>query len=543
MKKYNYICLVILWIVSVPLFSEIKRLKYNDGLCTIKKYEILDIAFNVNKLDQEPFELDVKAIFKSPSGEEKLINLFYNGDTEYILRFSGYEPGEWTYRIMSSDQSLNSKKGIINVSDIPYSNRKGAIQLNDKYPHSFFWENKDPYFAMAFECDFIYALDYLKPQTKRLSHFLDGIADNGFNQIVMNVYAHDVVWEKDSLLKEYPQYEFGADSTIYPFLGHNGDPDHSALNTNFFKHFDKVVEEMNDRNMVAHLMIYVWNKAVNWPEIASDEDNRYFDYIIKRYQAFTNVVWDISKEALFYGVVGDEYIKERIGRVKKLDSYGRLVTVHDFGFCNRNKELVDFISCQDWSLQIYNSMLNAYKKFAGKPVFNIEHGGYEESSFKVFTGSYTNAEYCLRRNYECAFAGVYSTYYWQATSWNVIIYDWDVQSDLYKPRFDYFKHFADFFTEYPFYKFSPYPSFNSSGYCLKGQDDTYLIYVPKESLKVALNKLQKESKALSYQWFNTHTGEYSDVEKSNEMNIFAIPQSPWYMHHDAILIVKVLEQK
>ncbi len=43
------------------------------------------------------------------------------------------------------------------------------------------------------------------------------------------------------------------------------------------------------------------NKKVSWPEARSAEDNRHFDYVIKRYQAFSNIVWDISKEAAGFG--------------------------------------------------------------------------------------------------------------------------------------------------------------------------------------------------------------------------------------------------
>ena len=72
---------------------------------------------------------------------------------------------------------------------------------------------------------------------------------------------------------------------------------------NFFKHLDRTVEALNERNIISHLMIYVWNKNVRWPAAGSEADNLYFDYVVKRYQAFSNIVWDISKEAILYGNV------------------------------------------------------------------------------------------------------------------------------------------------------------------------------------------------------------------------------------------------
>ena len=100
----------------------------------------------------------------------------------------------------------------------------------------------------------------------------------------------------------------------------------------------------------------------------TDADNMYYDYVIKRYQAFSNIIWDVSKEALFYGRATNEYISERIKRTRNLDSYGRLVSVHDFGFCKNHPNEVDFISSQNWSHTLYQNMYAARKDFPNKPI-------------------------------------------------------------------------------------------------------------------------------------------------------------------------------
>ena len=68
-------------------------------------------------------------------------------------------------------------------------------------------------------------------------------------------------------------------------------------------------------------------------------------------------------------------------------------------------------------------MLDVRNRHEGKPVFNIEHGGYEKCRYDVFTGDYDDPEICLERNYLCAFAGVYSIHFWQFSFWNVAIPD------------------------------------------------------------------------------------------------------------------------
>ena len=54
----------------------------------------------------------------------------------------------------------------------------------------------------------------------------------------------------------------------------------TEVNLDFFNHFDQIIALMNELDITAHIMIYVWNKNVNWPEVDSPDDNRYFDYVV-----------------------------------------------------------------------------------------------------------------------------------------------------------------------------------------------------------------------------------------------------------------------
>lgn len=385
---------------------------------------------------------------------------------------------------------------------------------------------------------------------------LDLISKNGFNQVVMNVYAYDVDtnWVADGLLKKHPEHNYGAREDIFPFLGTNTNPDYSSLNIEFFKHFDRVISAMHDREIVSHLMIYVWNKLVNWPEPGSEADNMYYDYVIKRYQAFPNMIWDVSKEAASKIAVGKfknivQHLEERIDRTRELDAYGRLVSVHDYGFCKKHRDKVDFISIQDWKLTIYDHMLDAYNEFPEMPVFCIEHGGYEKSPYNVFPGGYDDAEVCLRRNYLCLFAGAYSTYYWQAAAWTAIIHNPFEQPDDYiVPHFEYLKYLKGLFEKVNYSNFEPIVKYNARSYNLTSyKDGMILLYVPKEVYNDDVkNQLDKEFnyENATKQWFNTLTGEYTNEEKVEFKNYYQIwDWRPWRNEADAILIIRNLRKK
>jgi hypothetical protein len=196
--------------------------------------------------------------------------------------------------------------------------------------------------------------------------------------------------------------------------------------------------------------------------------------------------------------------------------------------------MVDFISIQSWSTNIYNNMLDVRNRFKDKPIFNIEHGGYERSPYKVFQGNFDDPEVCLRRNYYCAFAGVYSTYYWQAASWNVIIpVPFSDEIDP-QPKFEYYKYFQDFFQKVEYENLEPSSGYNASGLCMINGEGRYIIYVPNENVAVDINNLPY-SKSLNLQWYNTLTGEYSPESTINWSKNFRL--QPYFDDVDNILVV------
>jgi len=527
----------------------IVKVPYKSKNTTISKWEVIDLSFQA-KAGDKPFQTKFDAEFVAPSGKKQIVHGFFNGSNEWLIRFSASESGKWNYTTSSEIKVLNNLKGQLTIEPRATNNCKGGIVIPESDNRHFYYENGDPYFLMAFECDWLYALDFHNDQaTPRTEHLLDLLSANGFNQIVMNVYTFDIndasyEWNRDEKLKAHPEHEFGGDLSIFPFLGTNEKPDFSTLNVDYFKKLDRTISLMHDKNIVSHLMIYVWNKLVNWPDMYSEADNMYFDYVVKRYGAFPNVMWDVSKEALFYGRADDKYILERATRLRNANSFNRLVSVHDYGFCKRHTEAVDYISRQEWNYQLYQNMLSDYNAFKNKPVFNIEHGGYEESPYVTFEGSYTNAEECLRRNYQCAFSGAYSTHYWQAAAWNVVIWNpFEQEQSFYKPKFNYFKHFTDLFSKYPFNEFQPDPAHNQAGYALKNRNkEQYLFFVPKETyLFRAQFFFDKENpQPVTFKWFNTFTGEYSETTTISQKQNF---HSPWYGKADCVLIAEQKEAK
>ena len=400
---------------------------------------------------------------------------------------------------------------------------------------------------LAFEMDLLFALDYNNdsglPRTEQL---LSHVKENGFNHVVANIYAYDVGWE---VAKNVPDKYFYGKPDYTAWGGTNDNPDFNSLNLHLFQHWDRILAHMQANGLDAHLMIYVWNKRVNWPEMHTQGDNLYFDYIIDRYQAFSNVIWDVSKEALDYDRADPPYIMERISRIRERDSFKRLITVHDYEFNSRYGDLVDFISIQSWRSDLYSLMLRGRAMHEDKPVVNIEHGGYEKGPYRTFVGNYTSPETCLVRTYECVFAGVYGSYYWQNTSWNIVVFDPFAEGhDFAPPRFDYYKHLAGFFRRYDYNTFEPSSpkittngragadNLATNGYALSNSEGTYLMLIPKESERVNAVLPKPVSGKLKITWFNIFTGEYQE-KGSRDWSGWIELISPW-QYQDSVLIIE-----
>lgn len=509
------------------------------------QWVVEDVVYHVSEPVAHPFQTQAFAVVTDEQGEQK-VPLFYNGNQDWVFRYSSATVGEKSFVLISELDELDGEKGQIVITPNTKPGRHGGIVLNPKNPQHLFHEDGSHYFNLAFECDWLFALDYGHADAPKTKHLLSLLNQSGFNQVVMNVYSYDVAWQKDDRLGAHPEHEYGSREDIFPFLGSNAEPDYQLLNTDFFNHFDRVIGAMHEQEIVSHLMIYVWNKNVAWPEMNSDADNMYYDYVIKRYQAYPNLIWDVSKEALHYERATTEYILERIERARKLDSYNRLISVHDYGFCRNNADQVDFISMQNWTHTLYQHMSDARNDFPKKPIFNIEHGGYEESPYVVFPGAYVNAKTCLRRNYMCLFAGGYTTYYWQGASWNVLIHNPFEQPDNFiKPHFDYFTHLRNLFESVHFENCKPTPVANNAGYCLTNKKDgVVLVYAPKENQWVSADRAISGVfgwKQATQQWFNTLTGEYSPVEPYVKGQPSFWDARPWRGEADTILVVRNLE--
>ena len=469
----------------------------------VQKWEPQDFVFHSE--NDNPFAVAFSASVRQPDGREFNMPGFYDGDGTWKIRISMNTEGMWSIFTHSDDPCLDGKSLSIECSGED-PKLHGSLNIDRENPYHFVYEDGARYFMMGYECDWLWALDL-----SELNPFLDKLADYGFNNIILNAYAHDTSWCKGKTSDK----DYGP-PPMYAWHGDNDNPIHSRFNLEYWKHYDSVIDALYRRGITAHIMIKVYNKMVEWPEKGSAEDDMYFRWLIARYAAYPNVIWDFSKEA--NNEKDLDYKLDRFRFIRENDPYKRLMTNHDdkatydTGVYNR---ILDFRSDQqhsDWHEKILRQ-----REQNSWPVVNVEFGyehgknGLEDKTYGV---AQSPEEVC-RRAWEICMAGGYVAYYYTYTAWDIII------SEDTPVGYGYFKNLRDFFENTQYWLMKPSDRLMSDGYCLANEGKEYIVYHNKpKPFKINIKK------ASTGRWFNPFTGKYTepvDIIKKTEI----IPPADW----------------
>ncbi len=356
----------------------------------------------------------VSAKFTGPGGETLDVPGFFDGQAGWKVRFAPTAVGKWSYTTLSSIAALSGKTGSLDCVANTNPLVHGKLVVDATHPHFFKYEDGTPYVLMAFEADWLALLDFGDPAIPKAKSLVDMYTSHGFNQVLMNVFAYDTGWRAGKTSNE----DFGPPAE-YPWKGSNAKPDQSQMNPVFFANYDLVMRYLFDHGVVAHVMIKVYNKDVKWPAKGSAEDDLYFNYVLARYQAYPNLLWDFSKESNNEADAG--YKSERIKLIRDVDAYHHPVSTHtDVGYyaSAASKGLLDFRT--DQNQDNWYSTIVSHESANAWPVFNSEYD-YEigNDGGKTY-GNASDKLTCFKRACEVTMAGAGFAYYYTYHAWDVV---------------------------------------------------------------------------------------------------------------------------
>jgi hypothetical protein len=349
----------------------------------------------------------------------------------------------------------------------------------------------------------------------------------------MNAFAYDTKWRKGYT----GEFDFGPPAMV-PWEGEMTNPDYTRLNISYWKHYDEVIDAMYTRGIIAHIMFKVYNKEVKWPEAGSTDDYRYFKWIVDRYSAYPNVVWDFSKES--YNEKNIDYKKNMLKLIRTTDAYDHPVTLHDDNdyYKGYYDSLADFHADQYHNSDRYDKSLEqrAYKSW---PVMNIEFGyecGPGGISDKTYNQAQEPKEVC-NRAWVLAMAGSYVVYYYTNTAWDVIKYD---ETPV---GYQYFKILSDFFNSFGYSDFIPSGFIKSNSQIEKDPGGYSMIKDGKEMLLYRFTaepfvlKTITPTESFEAYWLHPYTGEKRKI--TTIKNQMATPPAEWVGNPVVLYISKL----
>jgi hypothetical protein len=382
----------------------------------VERWEPVDLPFQSKPAPENPFLVPFSAEVRGPGGITLEMPGFFDGDATWVIRVSPTAPGEWSVRTRSPVADLDGQSNRFVC--VPSSGKQahGPLRVDRDHPYHFVYDDGARFFPLGYECDWLWALGLDKGDRKPLDAFLDKLETAGFNYVILNAYAHDTSWRKGKTGVD----DYGP-PPLFAWEGSNAQPDHSRFNLAYWHHYDSVIDALARRGMVAHLMIKVYNKMVNWPRKGGPEDDLFFRWLVARYAAYTNVHWDFSKEANNEKDLA--YKRGRIEFLRRTDPYHRLITVHDDKKTydeGSYDDLLDYRSDQQHT-NWHASLLDHRRRHAW-PLLNVEFGyehgpkGPEDVTYRVEQP----AEEVCRRAWNVVMAGGYGVYYYTYTAWDVL---------------------------------------------------------------------------------------------------------------------------
>ena len=496
---------------------------------TVEQYHVHDFTFK-GQAAGNPFDVELTGEFTGPGGVRIVVPGFYDGDNTWKIRFAATVPGQWSMRTISPVAALNNQtEPAIMATSNTNKAIHGGLLVDPLHRTHFVYEDGTRYFLMGYEADWLWGVDMKDPERKVMHHLIDQIDARGFNQVMVNVYAHDTTWAKG----QTNQWDYGPPA-MYVFGGTNDKPDHTRLNPEFFRIYDGMMQALQDKGIVANVMLKVYNKMVNWPPAGSRDEARYFQYVAARYQAYSNIVWDFSKEAYYER---DKNLEKRlIDLVRATDGYHRLTTAHDNDVYDWDTSLnsnLDFRTDQEhdhWmEMALFDRNLRQW------PYINSElyyERGVDDLPTYPRKQDWQDQ---VRGAYEVYLSGGYFVYYYSNTAWDL------VKPDPEPPGMPRFQILKENLSSLPYWRMEPKPELAVGGPCLAIPGQIYAFFVKpgpggSRGAEITVNLTGLPGSA-AMQWINTWTGARAD-DKVDRAGVYQFRRPNSFGEAPGLLVVR-----
>ncbi len=523
-----------------------------DNTEQVEVWRRTDVILTAEKSYDNPYkDVDIDAVFTHEDGTEIKLYGFWNGGSEWRVRFSPTKVGVWTYKITAtdtSDKGLNVSGKLLAVENTGTTDidRHGFVEISENgryFEHAdgtpFYWLGdtnwQAPNYVSLTQCNY--------PNCSCGSQFLHEVNDRlskGFT--VYQTYFDSAESDGGGQLETTSEPSIWSVKDNYELIN----PD------TFTDKIDVMFDTLADSGMVIAL-----GMGVHWHTTNAMDDEslcRITRYLTARYASYP-VVWitaqEITSSAQYESWVASAEV------VDAGDGYNHPQGAHQFP-SDVNGEYVVKLDSEEWhefyALQaghgptyanksLYEGYWNNERNDSPKPYIESE-ANYEDITCGGFNGydasriAAWKANLCGSYGFTYGATGVWANNYSTAgnTGWyGTFSYEpWymgiDKPGSYEMAYMASFFRYVDFSTLVPRFYNESYSNLLAENKVLASSDDgkTYVAYFYNSSLTTGELYGLLEGETYSAKWYNPLTGKFVAITDSCEVTngVYKIPSKP-----------------
>lgn len=367
-----------------------------------RKYDMFEVSVKGEAAGNPFTEQTLTGVFMS-KGESKTVRGFYDGDGIYKIRFMPQTEGMYQFVLKSSftDQPMTGRFYVGKARE----NNHGVVHTKDTY--HFAYADGTPYVSIGTTC-YVWHLE----SNERIRETLEYLQKAGFNKMRFCVFPKHYAFNL-SEPRYYPYEGTPMDSSVLNdenFMLYTGKTegnnwDFTRFNPVFFKHLDNIVEALNYCNIEADLILMHPYDRWGFSSMPREAADLYYDYMINRYAAYSNVWWSLANEYDLFPHQTMEDWEHYGNTLQKKDPYGHLRSIHNCRLMyDHSRPWITHCSVQRVDLYKGAELVDDLRTRYGKPVV-MDEIAYE-GDIQYGWGNIT-AEEMTRRFWETAVRGGY----------------------------------------------------------------------------------------------------------------------------------------